>query len=84
MAAAADGVDRSEIERNANGSEEPSSADPELWNIGDGHPIHSPSPSELGSLLSAPVLPSPPPPPRPPDNCEVDILVKYKMGGQMW
>lgn len=47
----ADGVDRSEIERNKNGSEEPSSADPELWNI---------------------------------DNCEVDILVKYKMGGQMW
>ena len=44
-------VDRSEIERNKNGSEEPSSADPELWNI---------------------------------DNCEVDILVKYKMGGQMW
>ena len=50
-AVGADGVDRSEIERNANGSEEPSSADPELWNI---------------------------------DNCEVDILVKYKMGGQMW
>ena len=47
----ADGIDRSEIERNKNGSEEPSSADPELWNI---------------------------------DNCEVDILVKYKMGGQMW
>ncbi len=47
----ADGVDRSEIERNKNGSEEPSSADPELWNV---------------------------------DNCEVDILVKYKMGGQMW
>jgi hypothetical protein len=47
----ADGIDRSEIERNAEGSEEPSSADPELWNI---------------------------------DNCEVDMLVKYKMGGQMW
>ena len=47
----ADGVDRSEIERNKNGEEEPSSADPELWNV---------------------------------DNCEVDILVKYKMGGQMW
>ena len=46
-----DNIDRSEIERNKNGSEEPSSADPELWNI---------------------------------DNCEVDILVKYKMGGQMW
>eukprot|EP00747_Dinoflagellata_sp_TGD_P060901 gnl/TRDRNA2_/TRDRNA2_152273_c1_seq1.p1 gnl/TRDRNA2_/TRDRNA2_152273_c1~~gnl/TRDRNA2_/TRDRNA2_152273_c1_seq1.p1 ORF type:complete len:185 (-),score=52.82 gnl/TRDRNA2_/TRDRNA2_152273_c1_seq1:44-568(-) len=46
-----DGVDRSSITRNANGSEEPSSADPELWNI---------------------------------DDCEVDILVKYKMGGQMW
>ena len=46
-----EGVDRSEIERNKNGCEEPSSADPELWNI---------------------------------DNCEVDILVKYKMGGQMW
>ncbi|GMH74124.1 hypothetical protein TrRE_jg1034 [Triparma retinervis] len=49
--AATDEIDRSEIERNANGSEEPSSADPELWNI---------------------------------DNTEVDILVKYKMGGQMW
>ena len=47
----ADGVDRSGIERNKNGEEEPSSADPELWNV---------------------------------DNCEVDILVKYKMGGQMW
>lgn len=46
-----DGIDRSEIERNKNGCEEPSSVDPELWNI---------------------------------DNCEVDILVKYKMGGQMW
>lgn len=44
-------MDRSEIERNKNGSEEPSSADPELWNV---------------------------------DNCEVDMLVKYKMGGQMW
>ena len=31
--AVADEVDRSDIERNANGSEEPSSADPELWNI---------------------------------------------------
>ena len=50
-AASVDGIDRSEIERNKNGTEEPSSADPELWNI---------------------------------DNCEVDILVKYKMGGQMW
>ena len=50
-AASTGGIDRSEIERNKNGSEEPSSADPELWNI---------------------------------DNCEVDILVKYKMGGQMW
>jgi len=37
-------VDRSEIERNANGSEEPHSADPELWNfdgtevdLADGH-----------------------------------------------
>jgi hypothetical protein len=39
-------IDRSEIERNANGCEEPSSADPELWNV---------------------------------DNCEVDILVKYKV-----
>ena len=46
-----DGVDRSQIERNAYGTEEPSSAEPELWNI---------------------------------DNCEVDILVKYKMGGQLW
>merc|ERR1712032_326388 len=46
-----DAVDRSCITRNVSGSEEPSSADPELWNI---------------------------------DNCEVDILVKYKMGGQMW
>ncbi len=44
-------IDRSGIERNAFGSEEPSSGDPELWNI---------------------------------DNCEVDILVKYKVGGQMW
>jgi hypothetical protein len=44
-------IDRSGIERNAYGSEEPSSADPELWNI---------------------------------DNCEVDMLVKYNMGGQMW
>lgn len=50
-AAGAETIDRSEIERNANGSEEPSSAAPELWNI---------------------------------DNTEVDILVKYKMGGQMW
>lgn len=50
-ASATEEVDRSEIERNKNGCEEPSSADPELWNI---------------------------------DNCEVDILVKYKMGGQMW
>jgi hypothetical protein len=49
--ASEDEVDRSEIERNKNGCEEPSSSDPELWNI---------------------------------DNCEVDILVKYKMGGQMW
>eukprot|EP00501_MAST-03F_sp_TOSAG23-6_P001937 GSMAST32.ASY1.ANO1.2018.1 assembled CDS len=48
---ASDEIDRSEIERNANGSEEPSSVDPELWNV---------------------------------DNTEVDILVKYKMGGQMW
>jgi len=48
---AAGTIDRSEINRNINGSEEPSSADPELWNV---------------------------------DNCEVDILVKYKMGGQMW
>jgi hypothetical protein len=47
---AVDEINRSEIERNANGSEELSSADPELWNI---------------------------------DNCEVDILVKYKMGGQV-
>ena len=43
-------IDRSDIERNAEGSEESSSANPELWNI---------------------------------DNCEVDMLVKYKMGGQM-
>jgi hypothetical protein len=50
-AASADGVDRSDIERNANGSEEPSSADPELWNV---------------------------------DGTEVDYLVKYKVGGQMW
>ena len=47
----ADAVDRSGIERNANGSEEPSSADPELWNV---------------------------------DGTEVDYLVKYKVGGQMW
>eukprot|EP00746_Dinoflagellata_sp_MGD_P028137 gnl/MRDRNA2_/MRDRNA2_166539_c0_seq1.p1 gnl/MRDRNA2_/MRDRNA2_166539_c0~~gnl/MRDRNA2_/MRDRNA2_166539_c0_seq1.p1 ORF type:complete len:119 (-),score=27.32 gnl/MRDRNA2_/MRDRNA2_166539_c0_seq1:404-760(-) len=34
VASASDsGVDRSEIERNANGSEEPNSEDPELWNI---------------------------------------------------
>ena len=46
-----DRVDRAEIERNMGGSEEPSSSDPELWNV---------------------------------DNCEVDMLVKYKMGGQMW
>jgi hypothetical protein len=39
-AATSDGVDRSEIERNANGSEEPSSTDPELWNI-DGGCNHS-------------------------------------------
>ena len=44
-------IDRSRIERNINGSEEPSSARPELWNI---------------------------------DNTEVDMLVKYKTGGQMW
>lgn len=44
-------VDRSGIERNANGCEEPSSADPELWNV---------------------------------DGCEIDYLVKYKIGGQMW
>lgn len=50
-AAAAGGVDRSGITRNSNGSEEPSSADPELWNV---------------------------------DGAEVDYLVKYKMGGQMW
>eukprot|EP00941_MAST-03F_sp_MAST-3F-sp1_P004544 g4544.t1 len=48
---ASDGIDRSGIERNKNGSEEPSSADPELWNI---------------------------------DGTEVDLLVKYKVGGQMW
>lgn len=47
----ADGVNREGIERNLNGSEEPSSADPELWNI---------------------------------DGTEVDYLVKYKLGGQMW
>ena len=28
-----EGVDRTEVTRNAKGSEEPSSADPELWNI---------------------------------------------------
>ena len=28
-----DGVDRTAIERNAKGSEEPNSPDPELWNI---------------------------------------------------
>ena len=50
-AASAGGVDRSDITRNANGSEEPSSADPELYNV---------------------------------DGTEVDYLVKYKMGGQMW
>ena len=50
-AASGGGVDRAGIERNANGSEEPSSSAPELWNV---------------------------------DDCEVDILVKYKMGGQMW
>ena len=49
--AAGDDIDRSGIERNANGSEEPSSADPELWNV---------------------------------DGTEVDYLVKYKMGMQLW
>jgi hypothetical protein len=45
------GIDRSGIEKNASGCDEPSSADPELWNI---------------------------------DGCEVDMLVKYKMGGNLW
>ena len=44
-------VDRSAIEKNSNGSDEPSSENPELWNI---------------------------------DGCEVDMLVKYKMGGNLW
>jgi len=49
--AAADGVDRSQIERNLHGCEEPHSADPELWNV---------------------------------DHTEVDMLVMYKLGRQLW
>ena len=108
MAAATDGVDRSEIERNANGSEvgDPTSlganahrrlaTPPSAMTEARHHPslrnrrqltpssgtsvmatppstvptIHNPSPSELGSLLSAPIVnhprqpPPPPPPPR--------------------
>jgi WD40 repeat protein len=46
-----DGVDRSAIERNKFGEEEPHTDEPELWNI---------------------------------DGTEMDLLAKYKVGGQMW
>ena len=60
--AATDEIDRSEIERNANGSEEPSSADPELWNIDNTEVrvVEEPLPEKMPK--ASPPTPHPPHP----------------------
>ena len=49
----AEGVDRTAIERNKNGEEEPNSSDPELWNI-DGTEMDWNAKYKVGGRFTAP------------------------------